>query len=134
MPKQLPVVGKQQPPKKEQRPVPQQQPQQQQLPNKSLQPQPQQPLKTIPIHPKKLHFVATKLMAGFERQLVGKTLEVARPVLLYTMDTKLTFDRPIKEFQFSGYQIFRYFQFLFELICICRQGLVFLQPRLLNLE
>ena len=50
------------------------------------------------------------------------------------MDTKLTFDRPIKEFQFSGYQIFRYFQFLFEFICICRQGLVFFQPRLHNLE
>ena len=71
-------------------------------------------------------------MAGFERQLVGKTLEVARPVLLYTMDTKLTFDRPIKEFQFSGYQIFRYFQFLFELIC--RQGLGFFSAQTAQLR
>jgi hypothetical protein len=103
--------SKQTRPQQEQQPVQKQRDKQQGKPH---QPQPgkqpdKQPSKTIPIHPNKLHYVATKLISGFERQLVGKTLEMIRPVLLYTMDTRLTFDRPIKEFQFAGYQIFRYF-------------------------
>ena len=66
------------------------------------------PPKKISVHPKKLQYIATKFQNGFERQVVSKTLEMVRPVLLYTMDTDLIYDVPIKELQFGGYQIFRY--------------------------
>ena len=66
------------------------------------------PPKKISVHPKKLQYIATKFQNGFERQVVAKTLEMVRPVLLYTMDTDLIYDMPIKELQFGGYQIFRY--------------------------
>ena len=68
------------------------------------------PPKKISVHPKKLQYIATKFQNGFERQVVAKTLEMVRPVLLYTMDTDLIYDMPIKELQFGGYQIFRYTQ------------------------
>lgn len=120
----------------------------------------QLPAKAISVHSKKLYFVATRFQSGFERTLVGKTLEqiryvvkyfkaisgylkyskecswifihmkhffllnqrfcqflnvrtnnlhlnISRPVLFYTMDTELSYDMPIKELQFAGYQIFR---------------------------
>jgi hypothetical protein len=55
--------------------------------------------------PKLIHRIDSQ--SGFERSLVAKALETVLPLLLYTMDTKLTHDLPIKELQFAGYQIFR---------------------------
>ncbi len=65
-----------------------------------------------------------RFQSGFERNLVGQTLDFVRPVLLYTMDTELTYDKPIKELQFGGYQIFRYKMFFIQFVLFDIQILV----------
>lgn len=112
--KDLQVEEHRQPPKQQKPAKPQQKP-----PKQDAKVAKQQIPKTLPVHPKKLYFISTKFINGFDRQLVGKTLEMVRPVLLYTLDTELTFDRPIKEFQFAGYQIFRYLLVNQKLNAVC---------------